>query len=248
MENNGSKIKKIRGLTNEVEQFHPLLKELLPKLPRVSKVDYTHGTKEMGADFIVTIRDETLDTEEYIGLVVKSGDIRQDHDSLERQIKECSVPRMVEGGKKKIYLNQIWVVSSGAISANAKDKIYEEYKSKNIKFVWDERLVTLIEKHYPEYWEDMDKSVGIYLSAVSRRAQDLNSRQSILDLAQDDFYIEQDIVRMDSDSRKKFSIRTHNPPTKLGIALNKERFVFVEAGMGYGKSRLLRQAVTCSPT
>lgn len=195
MENHDFKIKKIRELTNEVEQFHPLLKDLLPKLPNVSKVDYTHGTNEMGADFIVTTREATLDTEEYIGLVVKSGNISQDHESLERQIKECAVPRKIEGGKRKVYLNQIWIVSNGSISENAKRKIHEEYKAKNIKFIWDERLVDLVEKFYPEYWEDMDKNVGVYLSAVNRHIADLNSQQSLLDLVQDEFYIEQDIVR-----------------------------------------------------
>lgn len=242
MENHDFKIKKIRELTNEVEQFHPLLKDLLPKLPNVSKVDYTHGTNEMGADFVVTAHEVTLDTEEYIGLIVKSGNISQDHESLERQIKECAVPRTIDGGKRKIYLNQIWIVSNGSISENAKKKIHEEYKSKNIKFIWDERLVDLVEKHYPEYWEDMDKNVGVYLSAVNRHITNLNSQQSLLDLPQDEFYIEQDIVRTDPSSQNKFTFRSKNPLTKLSTALNKDRYVLVEAGMGYGKSRLLRQA------
>lgn len=241
MENHDFKIKKLRGLTREVEQLHPFLKDLLPKLPGILKVDYTHGQSEMGADFVITIRDQTLDAEEYAGLIVKSGDIRQDYESLERQIKECSVPRTFDGGKKKIYLNQIWIISNGSISTNAKEKIYEEYRSKNIKFIWDERLVSLVEMHYPEYWVDMEKSVAVYLSAVNRHAQDLNSKQSLLDLVHEDFYVEQDVVRIDPGARKKFSIRTKNPATKLPLVLNKERFVFVEAGMGYGKSRLLRQ-------
>ena len=74
MENHDFKIKKIRGLTKEVEQLHPILKDLLPKLPHVIKVDYTHGQDEMGADFVVTSREATLATEEYIGLIVKTGD------------------------------------------------------------------------------------------------------------------------------------------------------------------------------
>lgn len=241
MENHDYKLKKIRGLTKEVEQLHPLLKDLLPKLPSVSKVDYTHGQNEMGADFIVTLRDQTLDAEEYVGLIVKSGDVRQDHDSLERQIKECSVPRHYDGGKKKINLNQIWVVSNGSVSGNAKEKIYEEYRARNIKFIWDERLVALVEKHYPEYWVDIEKNVAVYLSAVNRRAHDLNSKQSLLDLASGDFYVEQEVVRASTPS-KKLSVRPRSPATKLSAVLKKERFVFVEAGMGHGKSRLLRQA------
>lgn len=242
MENFDFKIKKIRGLTPEVEQIHPLLKDLLPKLHNVIRVEYTHGTGEMGADFIVTIHDATLNMDEYIGVIVKCGDIRQEHESLERQIKECAIPRKVDGGRRQIYLNQIWIISNGAISGNAKSKIFEEYKAKNIKFIWDEILVELIEAHYPEYWVDMDKNIALYLSAVSRRAQDQNSKSGLLDITQGDFYIEQDVVRIEPDSRKKFLHKTKGSPTKLAAVLNKERFVFVEAGMGYGKSRLLGQA------
>lgn len=242
MENQEFKINKVRSLVKEVDQFHPFLKDLLPKLPNVSKVDYTHGTNEMGADFVVTVREVTLDAEEYIGLIVKSGNIGQDHDSLERQIKECTVPRMIDGGKRKIYLNQIWVISNGSISENAKKKIHEEYRAKNIKFIWDESLVRLVDKHYPEFWEDVDKNIGVYLSAVNRHAASLNTAQSLLDVTQDEFYIEQDIVRVDPSSKNKFSFRSTNPPTKLSTALRKDKYVLVEAGMGYGKSRLLRQA------
>lgn len=78
------------------------------------------------------------------------------------------------------------------------------------------------------------------IGGTSRRAHDLNSKQSLLDLACNDFYVEQEVVRA-STSSKKLAVRTRNPATKLSAVLNKERFVFVEAGMGHGKSRLLRQ-------
>lgn len=241
MERHDFKLKKIRNLTDEVNQFHPLLKDLLPRLPAVSTVEYTHGQHEMGADFVVVIQDATLDSVEYVGLIVKIGDVRQNHDTIDRQIKECSVPRIIDGGKKKIHLNQIWVVTNGGISENAKIKINENYNNKNIKFIWDEQIITLVDKYLPEYWEDMDRNIGLYLSAVGRRVQDLNSRFGILEITQDDFYVEQDVVRIEFDSKKKFLSRK-NTPQKLSSVLKKERFVLVEAGMGYGKSRLLRQA------
>ena len=107
MENHDFKIKKIRDLNNEVKDFHPLLKDLLPKLPAVISVFYTHGEHEMGADFIVKLRDATLDSEEYAGLIVKCKNINQDHTDIERQIDECSIARRIDGGKKNIFLNQI---------------------------------------------------------------------------------------------------------------------------------------------
>ncbi|MGB8226223.1 MAG: NACHT domain-containing protein [Sedimentisphaerales bacterium] len=242
MEDHDAKLKKIRGLTDEVRQLHPLLKDLLPKLPHVIHVEYTHGQSEMGADFIVILQNPTLGLEQYIGVIVKSGDIRQDHESLERQIKECSVKRKISGGKKEIYLNEIWVISNGAISANAKDKIYEEYHSKNITFIWDEILVSWIENYFKEYWEDMDQNVALYLSAVGRNANDLNTRFGLLDISQGDFYIEQDIIKVDKRKESKFLLKPTQKNTHLASALEKERFVYIQGGMGFGKSRLLRQA------
>ena len=243
-----SKIAKIRDIKDEVGELHPLLKDLLPKLPHVTKVDYTHGSSEMGADFIIERNDPTLDTKEYIGLIAKCGNIAQNHADVERQIRECAVERKIEGGRRTIYLNEIWVVSNGSISNRAKDKIHEEYRSKNIKFVWDERLVELITKHYPEYWESIDKHLAIYLSAVNRRAIELNKAQSLLDASIGDFYVEQEIQKIESNSKKKL-FKTGSKPSTLISALQKERFIYIQAGMGYGKSRLLRQtAIECSST
>lgn len=243
MENTQAKQNRIREMADEVKQFHPLLKDLLPKLPNVSNVAYTHGQSEMGADFVVTRIDLTLGREEHIGVIVKCGDIRQNHDDVKRQIEECSVPRKVDGGKKKIYLDEIWVVTNGGISENAKEKIHETYRDKKVTFVWDETLIKLINNHFPEYWENVDKNIGLYLSSVGRRLQDLNSKFNLAEMTDgSDFYIEQEVIQINLDAQKKFRVSKTNKPVKLAEVLSKERFVMVEAGMGYGKSRLLRQA------
>jgi len=235
------KIKKIREIASEVDEFHPILKDLFPKLSEITRAEYTHGPNEMGADFVLHKRDSTLDSEDYIGVIVKCGSIRQDFTDIERQIKECAISRKVEGGKKSIVLNEIWIVINGSISENAQRKINELFKSQNIKFIWDERLVVLFDKFYPEFWENIDRNVGLYLSALSRRTSDLNAKSGVVDLAYEDFYIDQEVIRVEFESKKKFSLNKTSKPEKLSSALKKERFILVEAGMGYGKSRLLRQ-------
>ncbi len=99
--------KRIKSITNEVKEFHPILNELFIRLPDVSNVYYTHGPNEMGADFIIEKFDNTLSTNEYIGVIAKIGKVSQNHSSIDEQIKECSVDRKVHGGTRKIYLNQI---------------------------------------------------------------------------------------------------------------------------------------------
>jgi hypothetical protein len=86
-------------IVDEVKDFHPLLNNLLSRLPQVLKVEYTHGPSEMGADFVVMRKDVTFDTSEYVGVIAKVGKVVQDLLDIERQIDECSVPRLVGGGK-----------------------------------------------------------------------------------------------------------------------------------------------------
>lgn len=80
------KLDKLRSLTHEVNDLHPVLDNLFKKDQTISRYEYTHGPNEMGADFILARVDPTLGEENYIGLVVKSGDIKQDFSSVERQI------------------------------------------------------------------------------------------------------------------------------------------------------------------
>lgn len=241
MNNYSSKLAKIESLKDEVRELHPLLNDLLSRLPGVSRLEYTHGKDEMGADFVLAKSDEILGGDEYVGVIVKSGDIKQNYVDLERQIKECGlVPRGFDGGKKKIYISEIWVVSSGAITHNAQEKIHAEFRDKKIKFFWSETIIRLIDSHYPEYWVNIESKIGVYLSSVERSIQDLNARSQVLDMAGSDFYVEQELNQIHFDSRKRFSVRVKKKPVSIKSVMGNERFVLVQAGMGFGKSRLLR--------
>ena len=82
------KLDKLRSLTDEVREVHPLLRAVFTNDGTISRFEYTHGTNEMGADFVLARKDPTLGDENYIGVVVKCGNIRQDHADVKRQIEE----------------------------------------------------------------------------------------------------------------------------------------------------------------
>ena len=84
---------KLDLITGEVENFHPLLDAVLQKLPRVQDVEYHHGRDEMGADFVISRTNDTFGDIEYIGVIAKVGKIVQNLADIERQIRECDVPR-----------------------------------------------------------------------------------------------------------------------------------------------------------
>src|ERR1700744_5097966 len=100
---------RIQALSDEVKEFHPLLQTLLPKMPRVQDVEYTHGNTELGADFLVTRTDDTFATPEYIGVVAKLGKMDQESISeIERQIDECFIPKRFGSGKFTGQITEVW--------------------------------------------------------------------------------------------------------------------------------------------
>ncbi|MGP1489427.1 MAG: NACHT domain-containing protein [Peptoanaerobacter stomatis] len=236
------KLDKLKSLTNEVKELHPVLRSLFSKDPSISRFEYTHGPNEMGADFVLARPDPTLDEESYIGLIVKSGDIKQDFSDVTRQIEECEVERFFDNGKKKIYLNEIWVVCNGSISNNAEKKIYEKYKAKNIKFINLQKLATWIDKHYLNFWDEVTTELSDYFEKIINEINQLESSHSITNNIPI-LEIESKLIEI---RRKKFSrpIRIKNKEkVTLPKILETENFLIIEGGMGTGKSTLFRRYI-----
>lgn len=145
-------IKSVLGIRKELPELHPLLNELFHKMPGIGQVDNTHGNSEMGADFVFSKRDLLLEIDKYVGVIAKVGDIVQDNTVLERQIGECLLPRFSVGGKRKIILDEIWVIVTGKITHNAREKIYQQHKGSKVDFIEGNMLDKWVKKYIPYYW------------------------------------------------------------------------------------------------
>lgn len=234
------KINKLKSLKDEVNELHPIIRAVLLADKTISLSEYTHGPQEMGADFVVARPDPTLVDENYVALIVKVGDIKQDYTAIKRQIDECAVERHFAGGRKKIYINEIWIVCNGSISNNAERKIHEEYKSRNIKFLDIDKLAKWVEREYPEYWSEVPADLSLYLRNLLVEINKIESYSSIagqsvtVDLSQDLYEIEP------LQSGQKFSRYSHKRRKTINKALEESRFFTIEGGMGSGKSTILR--------
>lgn len=236
--------KKLSEIGDEVNELHPLLEVVFYQLPNVRHVRHTHGVDEMGADFVLTKRDETFGNDEYIGVVVKKGAIKQNNlPGIEKQIDECELPRLTEDGKKKISLTEIWIVSNENISRNAKEVIYHKYKLRNIKFVPGNQLVRWIEEYAPNYWLDVPLGIGQYLTEIRKTNAEIEQKSSLLPVAKKALYIEQKLKKI--ENKKYESKEKHNKKQAIDFVdlINKESFVIVEGPMGMGKTRYLRKIV-----
>lgn len=235
--------KTLKELKSEVDDLHPLLGELLPLLPNITNIEYTHGPDEKGADFILERKDETLDRRENIGIIAKLGKIGSNFNDIERQIDECKASRLVFGGKKKVYLDEIWVVNNDNITEGAKGKIQRKFKGTKIKFISGSDLNKLINTRLPSYWLGINPSVGSYLNDLRQTTIDHDNALSLLSLDKRAIYIEQDVYRV---PRYGFSKKDYKSKVRVDIfeEIQTQKAILIEGGMGAGKSKLLRRIIT----
>lgn len=236
--------KRITNISSEVNELHPLLKELFQRHPKISRVEYTHGVTEMGADFVLSRTDDILNTTEYVGIVAKRGKIHVDLDSVERQIWECTnVPRKIDGGKREVTISQVWVISTGNITNGAKDKIYAKYPGTNVQFIDADQLSSMVNEHVPSYWSEVDLPLSVYLNDTKVRSEELDTSFDLTQVQGVSIYIDQDIVQVDTDPYNTGRRRKNRKTKRVNIEkeIIDNRFLLVEADMGGGKSKLLRK-------
>jgi hypothetical protein len=152
---------KIETYSDEVNDFHPFLKTFLGKMPDIKHVEYTHGNREYGADFIIIKEDKTLLREMYIGVVVKCTNIKQSNvDEIERQISESfRMPKTIFNGQKQVSLDTVWVLTNKTITNNAKEKINAYLRNQNLIIIDIEMLVNLVSKHYQDFIDKMKSDI-----------------------------------------------------------------------------------------
>jgi hypothetical protein len=235
---------KLSAMRDEVKELHPLLEILLPKLPFVTKVEYTQRNTEMGADFVVIKQNATLRTVEYLGVIAKIGKIHQDFVDLERQIDECAIPRTILGGKEKVRLEEIWVIVTETITKGAQEKIHDKYAARKISFIDGSCLIQLIDDHMPHYWTGLAIEVSEYLTKLRIRNEEEDRSVSLIPIISRNFYIEQDLYRF-PPIQYKLNPTPFVTPKKVEFdeLLNQSKLVLIEGGMGSGKSKLMRHIV-----
>ena len=233
----------IEDISAEVQDLHPLLKSVLGKLDNITSIEYTHGPQEKGADFVLTRYDPALGSFSYVGVVVKKGKINNDLTDINRQIEECALPRLLDGGKRKERLSEIWVVNTSTISSNAKDKIHDLYTRQRIEFIDGFKLTHLVDKHADFFWHQVPSHLGTYLDALGRRMDALEKESGGVGIiACDGFYIEPDIQEIEKVKYQKKTSKNHKPRlVNLTDEVLKSRFSVLQADMGFGKSKILRK-------
>ncbi|AGI24924.1 hypothetical protein H681_15280 [Pseudomonas sp. ATCC 13867] len=236
------KVERLKSLEKEVQDFHPLLKVLLSRIPYIRSVEYRQGPHENGADFVLEKNDDILGSTTYIGVIVKVGKIKQDQSDIERQVDECGMERTFDGGKRKIFLNEVWIITNDAITENAQQKIHHKYKSTNIQFFDGVKIVSLLDRFYPEYWTDISVKLGEYIRRTRAFAEKITRNSALLEF-QENINIEQRLVKLSTKIKPDQGRPQEQKKTTIHEAIRSEQLIFLEGFMGSGKSNLVKRAI-----
>ena len=233
---------KLDSITDEVQDLHPLLHLLLRRLPRVKDVEYHHGPHEMGADFVLARDHDVFPTTDYVGVIAKIGKIAQDHGDIERQIDECAVSRLFQGGRANIYLTEIWVIATKHITNGAQRKIHSKYANRKIAFIDGAHLERLVDKYIPTAWSRLPLALSDYLHGLRTRTNEEDKNLSLVPVSSDGFYVRQDLYRV-PDPEYHWKPKTR-PPERIQLdEVGTQRHTYIEGGMGSGKSKLIRHLI-----
>jgi hypothetical protein len=126
---------------------------LLPLFRSMGFVDiqYNHGNREFGKDVTFSEIDKFGVKRNY-GVQVKIGDISghagSDLDKIIAQIDDSfAMPYIDTTSREKRYISDIIIAISGRFTGNAKDKIVEKLKRRNIYFLDIDKTQELISKY-----------------------------------------------------------------------------------------------------
>lgn len=236
-------LKKVQNISSEINEMHPLLRALFDRMDGIQHVEYTHGNREFGADFVLRKNDALLGDIDNVGIIAKVQSITQGNNEVSRQIDECiTMPRIILGSKK-VIINEIWVITCGTISTNAKDFFSEKFQSSKLKFIDKTRLTKLIDKNIKDYWKDISIGASMYLSKTQDRLSAIEKSSSFSIANLEGYEIEQDLVKINRSEYKKEKGRKTQKQhrTTLENLITKSSVTLIEGRMGSGKSNLLRK-------
>jgi hypothetical protein len=237
------KRQRLASLTQEVQQLHPFIHAWAKALPNIREARYTHGTKEFGADFVLTKDDQTTGRVRFVGVIVKAGSITQGKtQELDRQLEECQImPRLAEHGMKDIHIGEVWVVASEGISNNVRDKVKEKYRGLSIEFFDGDDVVALADKHGQFLWQSVPSRLGHYLVGLDKRLETDQSNANLLGSGVPVPNIELDLSPIAVDDFRGKGRSKKKELVSLRDEIAQRKVIVVEGEMGSGKSHLLRQ-------
>lgn len=241
--------KALSNLKTEVKDLHPHLKALFNKMKvgNIVSVKYTHGIYEKGADFVLTEKDPTLDAINYIGVIVKNGNVNTPAiKNIQHQISECQkIDRKVENGKQKISINKIWVVVNGKIAQNAQDQILSD-KTLGLQFIDRQGIASLMKQYDYSISANIPATISSCLSNEIDKVERLKKQSFGNVVSNENYQIERRLRPIDLQYHINLTQNTRKNKNKtitVKEAVKNNSIVYIHGSPGSGKSHILFELV-----
>lgn len=164
---NHNEKKEILKKLDEKEFRQDLIIPLLSKMGYIAPVEY-HGTNEKGKD-IICFEYDKLGEQRFLAIVAKTGDLTGSASSnaglmnVVTQISQAfDSPYEELFNMRQVNINEVWVMTTGKIVAGAEESVINTLRKTNldkqIRFIRDDRLVQLIDKHFNTYWNSTSET------------------------------------------------------------------------------------------
>jgi hypothetical protein len=158
--NHSEKVKILKELT-EQELRREVIIPLLSKMGYLSPIEY-HGVNERGKD-IICYDYNKLNEIDYLSIVAKTTDIKGDV-STDKGLREMiyQVEQSFNNryddlySMKQVFINEVWIITTGKLASGAQESVIDTLRKNNldkkVKIIHDDRLVSLIDRHFETYW------------------------------------------------------------------------------------------------
>lgn len=252
------KIAILERLKDENELRVELVIPLLRKMGHFSEVLDNQGPNEAGVD-VIGVSTSPFTKPEYTAFILKKGKITLasadkknnlvmivETQVTQAQRQPLSHPRLQD---ERSFASRFVVLADGSISNQAESALRSSFKDLNIDFIAQDRLINLIDEHWPEFYEDRRPFLSTY-------AKKLLDSLNIVDLellgyskarkTLSDIYIDALLNERDNISNHDFVI-DKEPIHGAKLCDLRKNLIVVTSGPGGGKSTLLKEiAITQS--
>ncbi|HET8860835.1 hypothetical protein [Marivirga sp.] len=158
---NPNEKKEILKNLNEKDLRQELIIPLLSKMGYIAPIEY-HGTNEKGKD-IICFEYDRLNEQRFLAVVAKTGNLTGNAATsaglmnVVTQVQQAfDNPYEDLYNMRQVYINEVWVVTSGKIVSGAQESVVNTLRKTNldkqIRIIGDDRLIQLIDTHFSTYW------------------------------------------------------------------------------------------------
>lgn len=254
---NKDKIEKLKSFKSE-KDFREFLIELLKKVGFQNVIhSHRYGNPEFGKDIIATYEHDFEGTENY-SFVVKKGHISagtNEIETIKNQINQSFEYPYIDLNRDRFFVQKTKVVTNENFTDGGQRAITQSDSIKNkanVSFLWNETLIPLIDKYFPDFWLPGEIEIKEYSKSLKHKIEnEFEIKELSLQKIEDSkvkkllgIFIEPQLTEItvnESDDKQK---KIKRSKVSISSVINsKDNFIF-NGEPGCGKTKVIN-TITC---